>query len=81
MLSPTNATKQLMTGVDIHASDPKLGAEAPTQFNVVNAMGQDVFEPGHEPAFPNPKPVNDAWERGAPSTNWEDDMKIITDEW
>ncbi|OCL06349.1 hypothetical protein AOQ84DRAFT_78782 [Glonium stellatum] len=81
MLSPSNGTKQLMTGVDIHAPDAKLSVEIPIQFNVVDAMGQNVFESGKEPAFPNPKPVNDAWTPVTPSKNWEDDAKIITHEW
>ncbi|KAF2810682.1 uncharacterized protein BDZ99DRAFT_519369 [Mytilinidion resinicola] len=82
MLSPSNGTKQLMTGVDIHAPDAKFSAEVPIQFNVVDTMGQDVkFESGKEPVFPNPKLVNAAWSPVAPSMNWQDDAKIITDEW
>lgn len=81
MLSPAGVTKNLMTGVDIHAPDAKLSAELPIDFNVVDATGQDVFETGKEPGFPNPKLVNSTWTPLAPSKNWKDDAGVTKNEW
>ena len=81
MLSPTDSTKQFMTGVDIHAPNAKLSADIPIDFNVADAAGATVFDPGHEPLFSNPETVGDAWTPVAPSADWKDDMKMIMDEW
>lgn len=79
MLSTKDGIKQLMTGIDLHAPDAKLSSESPIQFNVAEAMGQDVFET--KPTFRHFAGAGLSWAPVTPSDDWEKDKKTIKEDW
>ena len=81
MLSSGSGTVQLMTGVDIHGPDAFLSTEAPIEFNVAEAMKEDVNTAKTDPSFTTLPAGDVSLIPETPSTDWTDDLATIQKAW
>ncbi|KAF7557889.1 hypothetical protein G7Z17_g259 [Cylindrodendrum hubeiense] len=70
-----------LLGQYLHAPDAKLSSESPIQFNVADAMGQDVFDLKPKRTFVHFDGAHDSQAPATPSDDREEDKKTITADW